>query len=74
MYSASEISKREREILHLIAFEKTSIEISEILHISPETAKTHRKNLLAKLHARNVAGLMRRAFETGILKINAITN
>ncbi len=60
-------TKREREILRMIADELTSKEIAQQLYISSETVQTHRKNLLIKLNARNTAGLVRRAFESRLL-------
>jgi len=60
-------TKREREILRMIADELTSKEIAQQLYISSETVQTHRKNLLIKLNARNTAGLVRRAFESQLL-------
>ena len=61
------ISPREREVLHLIAYEYTAKEIASQLYISNHTAITHRKNLMEKLHVKNTAGLVRRAFELGLL-------
>ena len=61
------LSIREEQILHLIAFENTDKEIAAKLYISSHTAVSHRKNLLQKLSARNAAGLIRRAFELGLL-------
>lgn len=63
------ISRREREVLGLIADELTTKEIASQLFISYETANTHRKNLLEKMNVRNTAGLIRRAFEIGIMTI-----
>jgi len=63
------ISSREQEVLHLIAQEYSTKEIGEILYISYETVHTHRKNLLRKLNAKNAAGLIRIAFEKGLLSI-----
>ena len=63
------ISTREKEILHLIAFEKTSKEIALSLFISDHTVISHRKNLMEKLSVRNTAGLVRRGFELGLLNI-----
>ena len=63
------ISHRENQVLQLIAAEKTSWEISQILCISMETARTHRKNIMLKLKAKNSAGMIRRAFEVGLLRI-----
>lgn len=60
-------SSREIEILRLIAFEFTSKEIANTLFISRETVNTHRKNLMNKLGVKNVAGLIRSAFEHNLL-------
>lgn len=61
------ISRREKQILHLIVWEKTTQEIAEELFISFSTVETHRKNLLSKLDVRNTAGLVRVALENGLL-------
>lgn len=46
---SSPLTKRETEILQLISEGKTYTQISEELFISKETAKTHIKNIYAKL-------------------------
>ena len=56
------LSRRETQILNLIILEYTTTEIAGKLYVSTDTIKSHRKNLLRKLSARNVAGLVRRAF------------
>lgn len=63
------ISRREQEVLKLIADEYTTTEIASLLYISEETVKTHRKHLLFKLQVKNVAGMVRRGFEIGYLHI-----
>lgn len=60
-------SKRELEVLKLIAFEYTIPEIAQHLFISIETVKTHRRHLLQKMEVRNTAGLVRKSFEKKIL-------
>lgn len=60
-------SRRELEVLSLIADELTIPEIAKELYISNETVKTHRRSLLMKMDARNTAGLIRRAYEHRIL-------
>lgn len=62
-----DLSTRENEILILIIEEYTTQEIAARLHLSIDTIKTYRKNLLYKLKARNVAGLVRRALEWEIV-------
>ncbi|MFK7822866.1 MAG: response regulator [Oligoflexales bacterium] len=44
----AKLTPREKEILRLIAQGKNSNEISNILHISTHTVRTHRKNILEK--------------------------
>ena len=61
------ISKREREVLELIAYEFTTDQIAEKLFISSHTAQTHRKNMMCKLNVKNTAGLVRVGFEKGYL-------
>jgi DNA-binding CsgD family transcriptional regulator len=60
------LSPREVEILRLISLEYTTPEIANKLYVSVETIRTHRKHLLEKFKARNMAGLVRRAYEYGI--------
>ena len=66
------ISIREQEILKLIANEMTSKEIASTLFLSPHTVDTHKKNLKTKLDVRNTAGMVRRGFELGLLKIHIV--
>ena len=61
------ITTREQEILHLIAWEHNSKEIAKELFISEHTVQSHRKNLMYKLDVKNTAGMIRKAFEIGIL-------
>lgn len=46
----SRLTKREREILKLMALGKTATETAELLYISPATAETHRRNVRQKLN------------------------
>ncbi|WP_459209511.1 response regulator [Aquimarina rhabdastrellae] len=57
------LTKREREILHLICEQKTTQEIAEQLFISPRTVEGHRNNLLLKTGSKNIAGLVIHAIE-----------
>jgi DNA-binding CsgD family transcriptional regulator len=47
------LTKREKEILKLLALGKSAIEIGDKLNISAATAETHRKNIKQKLKAGN---------------------
>jgi DNA-binding NarL/FixJ family response regulator len=61
------LTRREQEILNLIAEEFTTCEIAEKLFISVKTVETHRSHLIQKLEVRNTAGLVRIAIEKGLL-------
>ncbi len=61
------LTDREIEVLRLIAQEHSNGEIAEKLFISIRTVDTHRRNLLEKLQAKNTAGLVKYAFEKGLL-------
>ncbi|MEM9674500.1 MAG: response regulator transcription factor [Bacteroidota bacterium] len=62
-----QLTKREREILQLIAEEFTNQEIAEKLFISPRTVDTHRRNLILKLNVKNTAGLVRYAIKQNLI-------
>jgi DNA-binding NarL/FixJ family response regulator len=61
------ISRREREVLKLIAQEFTTQEIANQLFISLKTVESHRSSLLSKMNARNSAGMVRIAMENNLL-------
>ena len=62
------VSRREKEVLQLIVKEFTTQEIANELFISLKTVESHRSNLLAKLNARNSAGLVRIAMENNLIE------
>lgn len=64
-----QISNREKEVLTLISSECTTKEIANALFHSCHTVVSHRKNLMIKLSVKNTAGLVRRGFEMGVLKV-----
>jgi DNA-binding NarL/FixJ family response regulator len=53
------ITRREQEILNMVAEGKTSIEISELLKLSVRTVESHRYNLMQKLGIKNTASLVK---------------
>jgi len=61
------LTRREKEVLELIAEGLTNNEIAEKLYISITTVDTHRKNLLSKFDCRNVASLVRKASQMQLL-------
>lgn len=62
------LTHREREILELLSRECTNDEIARRLNISFRTVETHRKNMMQKTGASNLAGLLRYAYSKGLLK------
>lgn len=61
-----QLTERETEILRLICQEKTTEEIAEMLFISPRTVEGHRKNLMTKVGARNMTGVIVYAVKHGL--------
>lgn len=61
------LTRREKEVLELIAEGLTNGEIAERLFVSVTTVDSHRKNLLAKLNARNVAALVKIAMTNKLI-------
>lgn len=61
------LTKREKEILKMIADGKTSADIGEHLFISAATVETHRRNLMQKLEVKNVAAMIKVAVHNNLL-------
>jgi DNA-binding NarL/FixJ family response regulator len=57
------LTRRELEILGLIAQAKSNADIAVHLFISPQTVGAHRKNIMRKLNITSTAGLVRFAIE-----------
>lgn len=57
------VTRRESEILHLLAKGMTSPEIAEKIFVSPLTIETHRRNLIQKFGVSNTAALIHKATE-----------
>lgn len=61
------LTRRETEVLQLIANGLTNAEMAAQLFISPTTVDTHRKHLLEKFNARNTATLIKGAVKMGLV-------
>lgn len=61
------LTRRESEVLKLIAQEMTNQEIADKLYLSLRTVETHRYNLVQKLGARNTAALVKEAIKRGLV-------
>ncbi|MBV8324960.1 response regulator transcription factor [Chryseobacterium sp.] len=67
-HTVPRLTKREKQILHLVAEGKTSIMIADELFLSPLTVDTHRKNLLQKFQAKNSTELINLALQLNMLE------
>jgi DNA-binding NarL/FixJ family response regulator len=61
------LTRREKEVLVLITEEMTTKEIAEKLFVSTKTVETHRLHLIQKFGVRNTAGLVKEAFNKGLI-------
>ena len=61
------LTKRELEILSLIAQALSNKEIAERLYISDQTVSVHRKNIMRKLSVSNTAGLIKVAYDNSLV-------
>ncbi len=68
---AVKLSKRETEVLNLIAQEFTNEAIAEKLFIGKRTVETHRRNIFAKTKTKTIVGLIRYAIENNLITPNA---
>lgn len=65
---AEKLTDREEEILILIAEGYSNKEIGERLFISHRTVDTHRTNIMKKINAKNIAGVIRYAIKNGYIR------
>jgi DNA-binding NarL/FixJ family response regulator len=63
----SSLTRREREVMQLVAEGHSSRSISDVLKISIKTAETHRGSIMKKLDLKSVADLVRYALREGII-------
>jgi two-component system response regulator NreC len=66
--SPDPLTRRERQVLQLIAEGRTTKEIAQVLGLSVKTAESHRSRLMEKLEIHEVAGLVRYAIRRGVIE------
>lgn len=66
----SPLSRREREILHWVAYGKTSYEISIIVGLSERTVNFHVANVVSKLNAANRTHAAVKAALMGLINVD----
>ncbi len=64
------LTRREREVVRLVATGVGIKEIGERLGISPKTVQVHRTNLAAKLHLTSTAAIVRYAIKHKLMRID----
>jgi DNA-binding NarL/FixJ family response regulator len=64
-----QLTRREREVLKLLAEGHSTQEIAEMLVITPKTVEGHKTNLMAKLGVHNRVELVKYALRKGIITI-----
>lgn len=63
------LTAREREVVQLLAEEKSNKEIGRTLGISVHTVETHRNNLMRKLGTHSMSGLIRYALRNKMVQL-----
>jgi two-component system response regulator NreC len=66
---AERLTKRELQVLHLIAEGKSTKDIAAGLELSVKTVETHRKQIMDKLEIRSVAGLTKYCIREGLIPL-----
>jgi len=67
IFEHAELTEREKEILLLICQELTMKEIGQRLFLSENTVRNHRVNIMEKVGVNNIVGLIKYAYETGVM-------
>jgi two-component system, NarL family, invasion response regulator UvrY len=62
------LSVRERQVVELVVTGHSSLEIGELLHLSPKTVDTYRSRVMAKLAAPDLPSLVRLAIRQGLIE------
>lgn len=65
-----DLTKRERQVLQLIAEGNSTRSIASELNVSVKTIEAHRRLLMDKLEIRNVAGLIKYALREGLTALH----
>ncbi len=66
--SAEHLTRRQREVLQLIAEGHTTKEIATKLRLSEKTVQSHRMQIMRRLGVHDIAALVRYAVRTGLIQ------
>jgi DNA-binding NarL/FixJ family response regulator len=64
-----QLTRREREVLQMVAEGKSSREIADVLDISSKTVDSYRSRLMHKLEVEDLAGLVKFAIRHGVIPL-----
>lgn len=64
------LSRREKEIMQLVAEGRSSSQIGKLLSLSPKTVDTYRSRLMQKLGLKDVVSLVKFAIQHGLVSLN----
>ncbi|WP_320412355.1 response regulator transcription factor [Candidatus Manganitrophus noduliformans] len=73
MNERKKLTKREKEVLCLVAEGHTNRQVAERLGIKIKTVETHRANIMNKLALRNFVELVKYAIRKGMIKLEEDT-
>jgi len=65
-----QLSSRERQILQLVVEGKSSVEIGDLICLSPKTVETYRSRMMEKLHIKHITGLVKFAMQHDLIPID----
>ena len=68
----NDLTKREHEILKLVASGKTNKEVADFLFISIKTVETHKTHILDKLGLKNTTELVKYAIKNNIISVDSL--
>ncbi|MEK6783376.1 MAG: response regulator transcription factor [Bacteroidota bacterium] len=68
----NDLTKREFEVLTLVASGKTNKELGEALFISIKTVETHKMHIMEKLGLKNTAELVKYAIKNHIISVDSL--
>ena len=65
------LTRRESEVLQLLAESKSTKEIADLLNLGDRTVETHRRRIMDKLGIRDIAGLTKYAIREGLVSLDS---
>ncbi|MDF1761026.1 MAG: helix-turn-helix transcriptional regulator [Coxiellaceae bacterium] len=69
--SCEKLTLREVSCLQYAALDKSLVETAEIMYLSPETIKTYRRRVLAKLGCRTMTAALMIALQSGVMSFTS---